>query len=227
MRALSFIALSLAFAACSLRPEEEARQTRTVTVEVGPVAAQAGDAAGERAPEAAGEPPPAVPGDGECDNARAPTTERNLRQAEIAIRCLTNAARRQQGLDELGFDERLARAAATRSNDMAKANYFGHDGPDGSNVRAAVQRMGWIPSRKSWLLGENIGWAPKGSATPADLVRSWLNSPTHRANMLSRDYSEMGVGAIAAVPEQGAAAGATFTQIFGVTGDRARRAQTS
>lgn len=108
---------------------------------------------------------------------------------------------------------------------MAQANYFGHAGPGGSNVRAAVRRTGWIPQKRSWLLGENIAWAPEGGATPARIVRSWLDSPTHRANILNEHFDEVGHGAVAAVPEKGADPGATATAIFGVTGQAARKAQ--
>lgn len=218
-------ALLAAFAATACGPEvgQEAREPRTITVQVGP-GAQAGDDAGGE-PKADKRKPPQVPGDESCDDARDRTTKDNLREAEIAIRCLTNAVREREGLDRLGFDERLARAAATRSNDMAEQNYFAHNGPDGGNVQRAARRTGWVPEGGSWLLGENIGWAPAARATPAELMRSWLDSPTHRANILNDGYTEMGVGAIAGVPK-GDGDGATYTQVFGVTGDAARRAQT-
>lgn len=221
----ALLVLALLLAGCGIGSPEP-RETRTMTIEVGPSAAQSGDRTGEGTPAPAGDAPPEVPGDDACDGAGEPTTQENLRQAEIAIRCLTNAVRRQEGVGELAFDERLARAAATRSSDMAEADFFGHQGPGSSSARNAVQRTGWIPRGKSWLLGENIGWAPRGSATPADLMRGWLDSPTHRSNLLSEDYTHIGVGAVAGVPKQDAEPGATFTQIFGVTGERARRAQT-
>ena len=204
--------------------EQRQAQSRVVTVEVARPS-QAGDARRLQEPRADERPPPQVPGDETCDGARASTTEKNLRAAEISIRCLTNAVREKNGLDRLEFDERLARAAATRSNDMATQDYFAHQGPDGGNVRRAARRTGWVPDDRSWLLGENIGWAPEGRATPAELMRSWLDSPTHRANILSDGFTHLGVGAVAAVPKEGADAGATYTQVFGVTGRAARAAQ--
>ena len=219
---LALLALA-ALAGCGAAEQRSARP-ETVTIEIGRPS-QASDGRSDE-PRAAGGKPPQVPGDETCDGVREETTEGSERDAEIAVRCLTNAVRREEGLGELGFDERLARAAATRSNDMARLGYFSHDGPDGGNVQRAVERTGWIPGERSWLLGENIGWAPKGRATPAELMRSWLDSPTHRANILNDGFTEMGVGAIAAVPKEGAEPGATYTQVFGVTGDAARRAQT-
>ena len=218
------LAAAAALAGCGSAEQQRAAEPRTVTIEVGR-SSEASDG-GTKEPRAAEGPPPQVPGDETCDNVREATTDGNEREAEMAIRCLTNAVRRKEGLEELGFDERLARAAATRSNDMARLGYFSHDGPDGGNVQRAVRRTGWVPESKSWLLGENIGWAPKGQATPAQLMRSWLDSPTHRANILNDGFTEMGVGAIAGVPVADEQAGATYTQVFGVTGARARRAQT-
>lgn len=210
---------ALALAGCGPGVEEQ-RPTRTVTVEVGPT--EEGGGSSRPASE-----PVSVPGVDDCEGAREPTTEDNLRRAEMAIRCLTNAARQQQGLAELRFDERLARAAATRSSDMAEQDYFAHRGPDGGNVQRAVSRTGYLPEGGSYLLGENIGWAPAGGATPAQLMRSWLDSPTHRENIMSEAFTEIGVGAVAGVPRAGAEPGATYTQVFGVTGEAAREAQTS
>ena len=220
------VAAAAAFAGGGLGEQQRAAdgETETVTIEIGR-SSQASDGGADE-PRADGGSPPEVPGDETCDNARQPTTESTQREAEIAIRCLTNAVRRKEGIAELGFDERLARAAATRSNDMARLDYFSHDGPDGGNVRRAVRRTGWIPEDRSWYLGENIGWAPEGKATPAVLMRNWLDSPTHRANILNDGFAEMGVGAIAAVPKKGVDAGATYTQVFGSRGRAARDAQT-
>ena len=221
------IALTAAAAlvGCSADDQRQrAAEPETVTIEIGRPS-QASDGGADE-PRADSGPPPQVPGDETCDGAREATVESNQRGAEKAIRCLTNAVRRKEGLPELGFDERLARAAATRSNDMARLDYFSHDGPDGGNVQRAARRTGYVPGDRSWYLGENIGWAPKGKATPAVLMRNWLDSPTHRANILNDGFTEMGVGAIAAVPERGVEAGATYTQVFGATGRAARDAQT-
>lgn len=211
-------------AACGGAREQPPAEVRTVTVEIGDPSQQ-GDRQGPAKPAADRRTPADVPGDEQCAGAGDATTAENVREAEIAIRCLTNAVRSKHDLEELRFDERLARAAATRSNDMAEQRYFAHEGPDGGDVQRAVRRTGWIPEKRSWLLGENIGWAPEGRATPVDLMRSWLDSPTHRANILNEHYTELGVGAVAAVPKADAKPGATYTQVFGVTGRAARIAQ--
>ena len=211
-------------AGCGAGPAGEQR-TPTVEVEIGRDSVQSGDRRGDARPPDDQRDPPQVPGDESCDGAREPIADGGLRRAEITLRCLTNAVRRQEGLSRLRFDERLARAAATRSDAMAEADFFGHYGPGDSSARAAVGRTAWVPEARSWLVGENIAWAAEGGATPARIVRSWLDSPTHRANILNEHFREVGLGVVAAVPKRDARPGATVTQLFGVRGKAARAAQ--
>ena len=49
-------------------------------------------------------------------------------------------------------------------------------------------------------------------------MREWLDSPTRRANILNEGFTEIGVGAVAAVRKEGVEAGATYTQTFGARG---------
>ena len=56
-------------------------------------------------------------------------------------------------------------------------------------------------------------------------MRGWLDSPSHRENILNPAFAQIGLGVVAAMPSD-KPAGATLTQIFGVTGAAARRAQT-
>lgn len=190
---------------------DEAAEERTITIDIGEGPVESGE-------------PPQLPGDDACPGAREPTTADNLRAAEEAVRCLTNAVRQDRGLAALERDDRLSAAAIERSEAMAEANYFGHEGPGDSNVRSAARAVGWVPANQSWSLGENIGWA-EGDATPATMVRSWLDSPSHRRNLLAEHHTQIGVGAVAAVPREDAEPGATFTQIFGAVGEAAREAQ--
>ena len=221
---LAAVALGIGIAGCGAGAERP-QQTTTAEVETGRDSVQSGDRQGDGRPQQHQGDPPQVPGDASCDGARKPIAEDGLRRAEITLRCLTNAVRSKEGLPRLRFDERLARAAATRSDAMAEADFFGHYGPGDSSARAAVGRTAWLPEARSWLVGENIAWAAEGGATPARIMRSWLDSPTHRENILNEHFREIGIGAVAAVPKADARPGATVTQIFGVTGKAARAAQ--
>jgi uncharacterized protein YkwD len=70
-----------------------------------------------------------------------------------------------------------------------------------------------------WWLGENIGWGSGSAADPYALVRMWMKSPPHRANILSSHFREIGIGIAVGIPVRGAHAsaqgGATYTTDFG------------
>lgn len=218
-RLLVPVLVALFVAGCGGTPEPP--EARTVTIDVG--RSSEADAQGnrERAASSGGSEAPEVPGDGPCDGSTVPPSEQGVRDAEIVTRCLINAAREAQGLPALEFSEPLARAAATRSKDMAEENYFAHVSPSGADVRSAVEPTGWIPGSRSWRLGENIGWAGTGRTSPADLMRGWLDSPSHRENIMDEQFTHVGVGIVTGAP-QADTEGATYTTIFGVRGAAAR-----
>jgi uncharacterized protein YkwD len=80
----------------------------------------------------------------------------------------------------------LTKAARRHSADMATKNYFSHVSKDGRafNVRAA--RAGY-----SAASAENIAWGYPGGT---EVVKGWLASPGHRANLLNCKYKAVGVG---------------------------------
>lgn len=86
----------------------------------------------------------------------------------------------------LQYNTVLARAALAHSADMARNNYFSHDGRDGSNPAQRVERAGY----RYRATGENIA---AGMTTPEDAVAGWIKSPPHCANLMSQSYTEMGV----------------------------------
>lgn len=183
------------------------RPTRTVTINLG------GDG-GER--QVAARAKPDVAGLEDCENAQLAPTEGHEEAVEEAIVCLTNAERREHGLDALEREHLLAGPAERKASDMARRDYFEHVGPDGLDVVDWVRGTGYLEGAEGgYTLGENIGWAPEGSATPAQMVAAWMDSPRHRRNILSADFDDIGVGAVHGVPEKGANPGATYAQFFG------------
>lgn len=113
---------------------------------------------------------------------------------------LTNAARAQNGCRPLVHDPRLRAAAFGHSADMAARNYFDHTSPDGRSPGDRVKAAGFSPVT-AW--GENIA---KGQPTAAAVMRAWLNSPGHKANIVNCAYTRIGVGQ--------AARGPVWTQVF-------------
>ncbi|GAB4542542.1 MAG: hypothetical protein Fur002_12970 [Anaerolineales bacterium] len=100
---------------------------------------------------------------------------------------LINAERAKAGLPALAYSSQLTAAAQLHSADMACNNYFSHTGLDGSSVADRVSQQGYVWS----YVGENIA---AGYSTPKDAVNGWMNSPGHKANILSPNYTEIGLG---------------------------------
>ncbi|AFZ03544.1 CAP domain-containing protein [Calothrix sp. PCC 6303] len=100
---------------------------------------------------------------------------------------LINYERIQAGLKPLSLNAKLNQSASTHSQDMAEKDYFNHTGSDGSRVSDRIYNAGYHYS----LASENIA---AGQYSPEEVVQAWMDSPTHRANIMSADYQEIGVG---------------------------------
>ena len=87
----------------------------------------------------------------------------------------------------------LTKAAAVQAADQAANNFMGHRGSDGSEVGARVTRTGYRWSS----VGENVA---AGQPDAETVVKAWLDSPGHCENIMSPNFSEMGV-AFAAAPQ--------------------------
>jgi uncharacterized YkwD family protein/spore coat assembly protein SafA len=100
---------------------------------------------------------------------------------------LTNQERAKNGLKALTQDWELSRVARYKSIDMRDKNYFSHDSPTYGSPFTMMKNFG-ISYRSA---GENIA---AGQTTAQEVVRAWMNSPGHRANILSGNYTHIGVG---------------------------------
>jgi uncharacterized protein YkwD len=129
-----------------------------------------------------------------------------------AIRAEINQVRVAHGLPPVRGHRRLARAARAHSRDMVRRGYFSHVSPNGETPSARVRRAGYPARRPVWRVGETIAWAEGAYAAPAAVVRTWLESPPHRAILLSRSFREVGLGLAAGGPT--APAGTTVTADF-------------
>jgi uncharacterized protein YkwD len=96
-----------------------------------------------------------------------------------------NEARAAHGLAPLRLDSKLRRAARAHSSDMLRRNYFAH-GPFVSRLA----RFGVRGPR----VGENLAWGVGSGADAREVVRRWLASPTHRANLLRPGFRRVGIG---------------------------------
>ena len=146
----------------------------------------------------------------------ADTAPKKLGEAGVrrATLCLLNRQRAAQGLASLQANRRLAKAALGHSKDMVAHRYFAHESRSGAPFTARIARTGWTRSRHRYILGENIGWGTGDLATPRAMVRAWMHSAPHRANILERRYHVIGVGVAFGIPVAGSG-GATYSTDFG------------
>ncbi len=107
---------------------------------------------------------------------------------------LTNAARSALGLSKLHVDDRLSRAAAGKAEDMVLNHYFAHTSPAGLTP--------W-----TWIRGQKYDYRQAGENLAVHLFSAegvqegWMASPTHRDNIVSSKYEDIGVGVARGVYE--------------------------
>ena len=94
---------------------------------------------------------------------------------------LVNVERARVGLQPLKFADDLAASALIRAREIPIK--FSHTRPNGSKCFTAMPQIGHI-------LGENLAG---GQRTPKQVVEAWMNSETHRANILNKSFRELGV----------------------------------
>ena len=118
------------------------------------------------------------------------------------VTALTNNYRAQNGLAPVTLDSTLTNVATIRSEEGARQGYISHRRSDGSNVTAIANNWG-----VNWrIMGENLG---RYQTTPSQLVNMWIDSASHRANLVNPSFERVGVGIARA-----ADGGYYFTQIF-------------
>jgi uncharacterized protein YkwD len=162
---------------------------------------------------------PALPGD--ADARRAQCANRDVefedapRQARSALACEINKLRARRDLRRLRPDDRLAKAARRHAADMVERHYFSHYSPAGNDVADRARRSGYAKQACSWRLGEVLAWGIEGRSTAAATVRAWMDSPDHRRILVSRRYSDLGVGTVAGTPLAQLPHGLTAAGVFG------------
>lgn len=163
---------------------------------------------------ATAEPPAALAAT--CASANAKPIDASRATVSQAMRCLINAERRKHGLHTLRLDPRLSKAARHHSRDMVRRRYFSHTTPDGIGFAQRIRGAGYLTPSRRWLVGENIAWGWRRRDAAARIVRGWMHSPPHRAEILEPSFRDMGVGAVAGTPRPLPRGGGTFTVDFGV-----------
>lgn len=115
------------------------------------------------------------------------STSSTVDQFEQKVIELTNVERQKAGLAALKSDKALMGAAREKSLDMQKNKYFSHTSPTFGSPFDRMKALGI----KYSAAGENIAM---GQKTPEEVVKGWMNSPGHRANIMSTSFTHIGVG---------------------------------
>lgn len=110
-----------------------------------------------------------------------------MSQVVCDVLVATNAERERNGLSRFRVDPNCQQAADDHARDMARRGYFSHTSPDGGSLQSRYERYGrWT------ALAENIAMGTHMDGAGA--VRSWMNSPGHRRNLLGSQYGSIGIG---------------------------------
>lgn len=154
-----------------------------------------------------------------CDApaAQALPTADTLARAAASTLCLINEERVERGLRPLDADRQLESAARGYAGAMVADGFFSHVSPDGGGLRGRLDAASWIPRSGSWSAGENIAWGSGELGAPQRIVKAWMASPGHRANILNRTFTELGLGIAVGAPDTAAGSGpaATYVVDFG------------
>lgn len=102
---------------------------------------------------------------------------------------LTNTERTFRGLSALRFNPRLSQAAEAKAADMLANGYFEHISPSGKTPWVFIEGVGYNYVKA----GENLAI---DFTTVTGPVPAWMDSPTHKANILKPDYEEIGIAEV-------------------------------
>ena len=116
-----------------------------------------------------------------------------MAEVERAIYNKVNEERAKAGVSSLTYNDVMQKYARIKSKDMGDNNYFSHEDLSGNLITTQMRNDG--VSYKAW--GENIayiGGNMSADALAQQFMTNWMNSSGHRANILSDNFSSIGVG---------------------------------
>ena len=135
----------------------------------------------------------------------------SLAQASVSsseLVTLANSARAKEGLGNLQTNTKLESAAFAKANDMLEKGYFAHASPDGKTPWDFITEAGY-----SYVYaGENLAI---GYADSAELHNAWMNSASHRDNIMNPNFRDIGVAVVSGQYQGGETT--VVVQMFGST----------
>jgi uncharacterized protein YkwD len=157
-----------------------------------------------------------------CTGEDSSPNGRNAALIDAATLCLMNEIRVAHHLVPLRFNASLGRIASGQAGDMVRGHYFGDQSISGQSPFARILASRYAAHQAGLHLhaAQNIGWGTGHTATPAGIVQAWMESPPHRAIILTASYRDAGVGVAPTVPSgfSGQWHGGTYAAEFGTRG---------
>jgi uncharacterized protein YkwD len=148
-----------------------------------------------------------------CPGKHAVPAATDLRRAARSTLCLLNAQRKAHGLRAVSPNRTLRRSARRYAKAMVAGQFFSHVSPAGQTLGARMSR--YVRGAHGWAYGENLAWGDGDRATPAQIMKSWMASPGHRANILSGRWRHIGIGIVPGAPVGGMGSAASYVTHFG------------
>ena len=118
-------------------------------------------------------------------NAQASQLQQSLQESQILE--LVNLERSKNGIEPLTINQQLTQSAQLKTRDMLDYNYFEHISNGGQKWSDFIIKSGYNYTTS----GENLA---KNYTDSRSTVQAWMNSPTHRDNILNKNFRETGIG---------------------------------
>lgn len=99
----------------------------------------------------------------------------------------TNGARLQNDQKPLKVNSALTKAAQSKADDMSEKDYWSHNTPNGQAPWVFISKYHYTYQKA----GENLAY---GFSDPGEVLAGWLNSPSHRENVLDNSFQDVGFG---------------------------------
>ena len=137
-------------------------------------------------------------------------------QARKAVACLLNRRRAKAHLPKLDVTKSLNRASQRHTDYMQRHNCFDHECSGEASLDSRLKKARYLKGGMTgWSYGENIAWGQEHLGTPQSMVKAWMHSSGHRANILNGDFRDLGIGFRTGSPSKRSANAGLYTTDFG------------